>query len=161
MRRYLAAIAWTLGLYVGTMVTAGKAFIPTVAQEATAEQIRMAWFWFDFQHVILHAAAYGVLAGLLVLPAGDKTRREQLSLLVLLLSVILMVGLGQEAIQTAIRWQLRLADSLGDLATNLLGAALALGVVSANRWRRSGSVGPPATPPSLPHRFSSRITRML
>lgn len=135
MRKYLPAIVWTLALYAGTTLTAGKALVPLVAQDATAEQARAAWFWFDFQHVVLHAAAYGVLAGLMALPITCKTRRERLSLLVVFLSVILVVGLGQEAIQTAIRWEARLADSLGDLASNFTGATLTLGVVMAKRWQ--------------------------
>jgi hypothetical protein len=135
MRKYLPAIVWTLALYAGTTLTAGKALVPLVAQDATAEQARAAWFWFDFQHVILHAAAYGVLAGLLALPAWGRTRRARLSRLVIFLSVVLIVGLGQEAIQTVIRWEARLADSLGDLASNFTGAALTLGVLLAKRWQ--------------------------
>lgn len=139
MRKYLPAVGWTLALYAGTTVTAGKTLVPLVTQNATTEQVRAAWFWFDFQHVILHAAAYGVLAGLMALPAWGKTRKQHLSLLVVFLSVVLLVGLGQEAIQTVIRWEVRPADSLSDLASNFTGATLTLGVVLAKRWQRYGS----------------------
>lgn len=136
MLKYLPAIIWTLALYTGTTLTAGQALVPPMTQEATVEQVRIAWFWFDFQHVILHTAAYGVLAGLLALPAWDsKTRREQFSLLAIFLVVVLIVGLGQETIQTVIRWEVRLVDSLGDLVSNLAGAALALGIMLTKRCR--------------------------
>ncbi len=135
MHKYLPAIVWTLALYTGTALTAGQALAPLVAQDATIEQVRAAWFWFDFEHVILHAAAYGVLAGLLALPAWGKTRSECLSLLAILLGIVLVVGLGQEAIQTIIRWEARVGDSLGDLASNFSGAMLTLDVVLAKRWQ--------------------------
>lgn len=133
MRRYLPAVVWTLALYAGTTLTAGKALGPSVTQDATVEQVKAAWFWFDFQHMILHAAAYGVLAGLLALPGWGQTRGECLSLLAVFLSIVLVVGLGQEAIQTVIRWEARPGDSLGDLASNFTGAALTLGLVLAKR----------------------------
>lgn len=133
MPKYLPAILWTVALYFGTAITAGQPLVPRVPQDATTEQISTAWFWFDFQHVILHGAAYGVLAGLLAWPAWGKSRKSYLFRLVVFLSIILIVGLGQEAIQTAIRWEMRLGDSLGDLASNFGGAALSLGIVSASR----------------------------
>jgi hypothetical protein len=154
MCKYLPAAAWTVALYAGTMLTAGKAFIPVVAQDATVDQVRAAWFWFDFQHVVLHAAAYAVLAGLLALPAwGKKTRKEFVSLLVVFLSVVLIVGLGQEAIQTAIRWEVRLADSLSDVASNFGGAGFCLGIVSANRWQRHSNTHRTSASLSLPDRL--------
>ncbi len=136
MNKYLPAIVWTLALYAGTTLTAGKAFTPQLAEHATPEQLRAAWFWFDFQHVILHAAAYGALAGLLALPAWDKTKKSYLPRMAAFLLIVTIVGLGQEAIQTVIRWEVRLADSLGDLVSNVSGAALILGIVLAKRWQQ-------------------------
>lgn len=136
MLRFLPAITWTLALYAGTTLTAGKALAPAIAHEATTEQVKLAWFWFDVHHVVLHAAAYGVLGGLLALTArANRTRRERISLLVAFLVIILIVGLGQEAIQTAIRWEVRLADSMGDLVSNFSGAALSLGLVLPRKWQ--------------------------
>ncbi|MBN1311054.1 MAG: hypothetical protein JXB30_06505 [Anaerolineae bacterium] len=137
MHRYLPAIAWTLALYMGTALTAGQAFIPATAQNATPEQIKQAWLWFELKHVILHAAAYSVLVWLLAWPYGGDWKKKRRRFLVNLLTAILLIGLGQEAVQSIVRWQIRLTNSLVDLASNTGGAAMTLAMITANRWRHT------------------------
>ena len=135
MRRHLPAVTWTLALYIGTALTAGQALSPSTAQNATVEQVKQAWFWFEFQHVLLHAAAYGVLIWLLAWPYNKEIERKRLYVLTSLLFAILAIGVGQEAIQSIVRWQIHFTNSLMDLASNAGGATLTLGIISANRWR--------------------------
>jgi len=135
MPRYLPAMAWTLALYIGTALTAGQALAPTTAPDATAEQIQQAWFCFELEHVILHAAAYGVLVWLMALPNDGERRKRRVYLLVNLLAISVTIGLGQEIIQSIVRWQIHFANSLMDLVSNAGGAGLTLAVMAVNRWR--------------------------
>jgi len=128
-------MAWTLALYIGTALTAGQALTPATAPDATAEQIQQAWLCFELEHVILHAAAYGVLVWLIALPNGGELRKGRTYLLATLLAISVTIGLGQEIIQSIVRWRIHFANSLMDLVSNASGAGLTLAMMVVNRRR--------------------------
>jgi hypothetical protein len=126
MLRYIPAVLWTLALYAATAATAGQAVVPQVALDATAGQIWQARLLFELKHVIMHAAAYGALAGLLMIPHGSRKRSDLSPACLVVFCIVLTIGAGQELIQTLIRWDLRPGNSLLDIISNGAGAMLGL-----------------------------------
>ena len=128
MRRYFIALAilWTAALYAGTAITAGQAVVPEVAPDATIEQVEQAWAVFELQHVVLHAAAYAVLALLLAIPQTAQGGRFLPRLCAIVLGMVVFLGAGQELVQAAMRWDLRPGNSVLDLMTDAAGAGLGL-----------------------------------
>ena len=126
MLRLVPATIWTIILYGLTLATSGLPIGPTFQPQATAYEIQKGVWWFEFNHAVLHAATFAVLAGLLVFahraPLADK--RHVMIPVILLASVL--VGIGQEALQSAAREHIVLGNSLFDIACDVTGSALCL-----------------------------------
>ncbi len=80
-------------------------------------------------HTIGHASLFCLL-GILLLVAIPTLRRS----IWLYLSLLLLAGVGQEAFQMLYKGRLQPFDSLRDLATDLLGGLVALGLALV--WAR-------------------------
>ena len=86
-------------------------------------------------HAIGHASLFCML-GLLLLAAIPALRRRPW----LYLGLVLLAGLGQEAFQMLYKGRLQSFDSARDIATDLLGGLVALGLALAlARWRTATS----------------------
>ncbi len=129
MIRYLPALGWTTAMYLVTAITAGWAVSAPIPLNATAIQASQSAFWFELTHVILHSASYALLISLLVVSHHPLRWRDARIAVLTLLGIALAVGVGQETLQSAVRMDVNLANSLLDIASNLSGAALALVVM--------------------------------
>ena len=70
MLRLFPAAIWTVILYGLTIATSGLPIGPTLQPQATSYEIQKSVWWFEFNHAVLHAATFAVLAALLVVAHG-------------------------------------------------------------------------------------------
>jgi hypothetical protein len=126
MLRFFPAAIWTVILYGLTLVTAGLPVGPTVQPQATAYEIQKSVWWFEFNHAVLHAATFAVLAGLLVFADLTSFAGKWRIIIPLILITSMLVGIGQEALQSAVRSRVVLGNSLFDVACDVAGASICL-----------------------------------
>ena len=126
MLRYVPATIWTFILYGLTLVTSGLPVGPTIQPHATAYEIQKSVWWFEFNHAVLHAATFAVLAGLLVFAHRRPWVGKWQVIIPLILFTSALVGVGQEALQSAARSRIVLGNSLFDVACDVAGAAICL-----------------------------------
>lgn len=96
-------------------------------------RIYQAFFEPLWVHVVMHAGLFAVLAGVLWILSGRRTTPRAIGLL---LSLVALVGIGQEAFQALSRNQIYWNDSLFDLGVDLSGAVI--GLTMTWRLRRPG-----------------------
>ena len=91
----------------------------------------------ESQHIIIHFFGYALLALLMIIAFPPETRR----VIVVLLGLALLIGVGQETIQSIARRRLYLGPSLFDLGVDLSGAAVGLwlGPIFLSKVSRVGS----------------------
>lgn len=135
-QRLLPALAWTVALYLVTALT------------STVEILPMAPPLIEARNIVTHTAGYAVLAALVAwalgAPARPLTRRETTGILAL----SLVLGVGQESLQTALRGEAYLLNSLFDLLVDVGGAALGLWLVRRRHAARRAAVASQAQPVS-------------
>jgi len=131
MLKHAPAIIWTIALYTATALTAGLSVGPSLAPQATIAQASAASFWFETNHAVLHAATFAVLIFAVV--AGNRGVGANHSMAALSILIALGVGVGQEALQSALRGRLALGNSAFDLLCDVGGALIALGVLLRTR----------------------------
>lgn len=102
----------------------GFMYLATVINEWTATDIPSP-FLFELAHVIIHALGFAILA-LLVIWAAEKSEK----MLLAILFAALIVGLGQEVIQSVMRSAINPGLSLFDLLVDSVGAMLGMGVMN-------------------------------
>jgi hypothetical protein len=110
----LTPAIWLVALYIATALTAGIDASPDGG---------LALFLFETRHVMMHASVFAIqtwlVANALQLPR-DGERRYNGMLLILL---ILTLGIGQEALQSLYRHEIRTFASLWDLLVDIGGGA--------------------------------------
>ncbi|MBN1428388.1 MAG: hypothetical protein JXB07_08385 [Anaerolineae bacterium] len=118
-RYQIASIVWLIVIYIVTALTAGVNASPEGG---------LALILFEARHVVMHSLIFAVQAWLishaLKLPGDLHTRHNGLRLLTL----ILLLGIGQEALQSLYRQEIRVLPSLWDLAVDVAGGAVGWGV---------------------------------
>jgi VanZ family protein len=102
-------------VYVGTTLLNGADPAPCCGIERLL---------FELRHVLTHLVTFGfevwLLSRAVGLPGSRRIARDP----AILIAVGLALGLGQETLQTLLRHNLALLDSLWDLAVDLGGSAL-------------------------------------
>lgn len=114
MIRHVLVYVWLFALYIVTAVTARNDLLPVPPELLEA------------RNIIVHAVTYAVLGVLLAWASDRPGRRFDARAWLVLLSTALILGVGQEALQTVLRWRLRPAQSLFDLFVDTSGAAAGL-----------------------------------
>jgi hypothetical protein len=76
---------------------------------------------FELEHVLLHAASYALIAGLVILATDPLSDWGEW---IILLALGLSLGFGQEALQALVRGELYTTGSAFDLGIDLLGTIL-------------------------------------
>jgi hypothetical protein len=142
--RSIAALGWVLTLYGLTAATAGLNVGPAAPPQATAAQLSESAVWFEANHVVLHAACFAVLMGIIAFGNRTILASRKLPIVASLVALAVLVGMGQEALQGAIRARLVLDNSLFDLVCDLAGALLTLGILGRKRLLIKTDVNRPA-----------------
>ena len=127
----IASITWLIALYVATALTAGIDNTP---------EGNLARLLFEARHVLMHALVFAVQAWLIAhalrLPDNRNTMRKGLWLILL----VLILGIGQEALQSLYRSEVRTLASLWDLAVDTAaGGAIGWGWYRHQTKRQSQS----------------------
>lgn len=117
MRRHLPVIIWMFGLYLVTTLTAGFDIEPSNLLQV---------IWNEVQHVVIHVFGYAVQVWLIAHALGPATRSNRGRTAAVLIGLGLVLGIGQEVLQTLVRAELRLLPSIFDLVTDTAGAWLGL-----------------------------------
>ncbi len=114
MIRHVLVYLWLLAVYVVTALTATNNILPVPLELLEA------------RNIAVHATTYAV-TGVLLAWAGDRPgqRFDTRALLVLLITALLL-GVGQEVLQSLLRGRIRLLPSLFDLFVDTSGAAVGL-----------------------------------
>ena len=111
----LAPAVWLVMLYIATALTAGVDATP----EHSAERIL-----FEVRHVAMHLLAFAVQAWLIAhalrLTGDLETKRSG----IWLIALVLVLGIGQEALQGLYRHEIRTWASLWDLTVDASGGAI-------------------------------------
>ena len=124
---YGLAIGWMIALYVGTALIAGKDPRPPGGFELLV---------FETRHILTHIAVYGIQAWLLARAAIYDRPEESRRSLPLWLAMTILIGVGQEVLQNALRGAIRFWPSAFDVVIDGVGAALGLWLF-AIRTRRN------------------------
>ncbi len=110
-----APMVWLVMLYIATALTAGVDARP----EGGFDLIL-----FEARHGVIHLLAFAVEAWLIAcalrLSGNSGTERDGIGLIVL----ALVLGIGQEALQSLYRHEVRVLASLWDVAVDATGGAL-------------------------------------
>lgn len=110
----LAPVAWLIMLYIATAFTAGCDVTPEGGIELVL---------FEARHVAIHLLAFAIQSWLIaraIRPSGHlDTRRSSMWLIAL----VLVLSVGQEALQSLYRSEVRVLASLWDLAVDTVGGA--------------------------------------
>ena len=115
LNRYkIASVAWLIALYAATALT---------ARIDTSPDDVLMLFLFELRHVIMHLLAFAIQAWLIAhavqLPSDPDTKRDGGRLIAL----VLILGFGQEALQSVYRSEIRAVASLWDLVVDTGGGA--------------------------------------
>ncbi|HPV08267.1 MAG: VanZ family protein [Aggregatilineales bacterium] len=114
MIRYLLVYLWLIAVYVVTAITATNNILPVPPELLEA------------RNIIVHATTYAI-TGVLLAWAGDRPgQRFDAGALLVLLITALLLGVGQEVLQSLLRGRIRLLPSLFDLFVDTSGAAVGL-----------------------------------
>lgn len=114
MIRYLLVYLWLIAVYVVTAITATNNILPVPPELLEA------------RNIIVHATTYAI-TGVLLAWAGDRPgQRFDAGALLVLLITALLLGVGQEVLQSLLRGRIRLLPSLFDLFVDTGGAAVGL-----------------------------------
>nr|MBN1228187.1 hypothetical protein [Anaerolineae bacterium] len=119
---HIPVFGWLVLLYVATALLAN---IPVTIAPALLE----------VRNIILHATAYAVQAALVLRVVGHPPAGWTQQHTFILLAAMLAMGLGQETLQTLLRRQLFLANSLFDLGIDVSGAGLGIAFYRWIQWR--------------------------
>jgi len=114
MRRILPAVIWLVAIYVVTVLSEGFDPPPT---ELWARVL------FELKHVAAHSFVFGVQTILIFTGLRWGVRPSNLSLAPLV-ALIIVLGLGQETLQSLLRHQVTIPGSAFDLATDGTAALL-------------------------------------
>jgi VanZ family protein len=113
--RTVLPFLWMGFVYVGTTGLAGLDPRPCCGAARAL---------FEIRHVLTHLASFAIQVWLICLavrlPTGGRLTRWA----GLLIALGLLLGLGQETLQTLLRHNLSALDSLWDLAVDLIGSTL-------------------------------------
>lgn len=111
----LAPVVWLVALYVATALTAGVDATPDGGVDLIL---------FEARHIAMHLAAFAIQAWLIAnalrLSGGPGTMHNG----ALLIALVLVLGVGQEALQGLYRQEVRVLASLWDLAVDTAGGAI-------------------------------------
>ena len=138
MIRFLPASGWTILLYGLTIATAGLPVGPTTVPNATAYEISRSVWWFEVNHAVLHAATFAVLGGLLIYAHRKEPFSKRNEIVIVVLSITVAVGIGQELIQSAARSRIVFGNSLFDVACDLGGAAMCVAILMRKAKHKAG-----------------------
>ena len=116
LKRYLPVTFCLILIYLMTAATSGQNIAPDLGSDASIVEVERAWRIFEFKHIIIHASGFALLAWMILQSIPPSNR---LHLTVLLL--ILVFGLGQEMMQSLLRWDVRPLNSALDIASDLGG----------------------------------------
>jgi hypothetical protein len=123
-------IIWLIILYAGTILTAGESNAPA---EGTSERVAFEWL-----HAAVHFSVFAVMFWLMAYAASSAWLRGKLKTVLLIISLALVIGLGQEWIQAYIRQKIYGLNSLWDIGMDVLGAIFGWWLV-ARRGNPAGS----------------------
>lgn len=126
MRRHLLLYLWVITLYIVTAVTTLVDVLPVPPQ------------LIEVRNIAVHFSAYAVLGALLGWAVGEPGQRFSSGEWAVLLVTALLLGLGQETLQTVLRDRIYPLNSLFDLFVDVCGVAAGLLLVS--HARRPGQV---------------------
>ena len=119
MRRLLLPAGWLVAIYVVTVLFDNI----TPPPEDFWQRV-----WFETYHVLAHGFVYAVQAGLIAgavyLAAADIRPRTRAFLVIL--SLILLLGFGQEFLQSSLRREVTVLGSAWDLLVDVGGASVGL-----------------------------------
>jgi VanZ family protein len=121
VRRHLLLYLWVIALYVVTAVTTLVDVLPVPPQ------------LLEVRNIAVHFSAYAVLGALLAWAVGGSGQRFDRREWAVLLLTALLLGLGQEVLQTVLRNRAYPLNSLLDLAVDVSGAAAGLWLVTRAR----------------------------
>lgn len=111
----LVPITWLIMLYIGTALTAGV---------DTSPKGGVALIIFETRHVIMHLLAFAIQAWLIGYGLGMSSDHHNRSIGIWLIMVVLILGIGQEALQSLYRHEIRLLASLWDLTVDTTGGVI-------------------------------------
>ena len=110
----IASIAWLVTLYVATALTAGVDASPEGG---------LALILFEARHVIMHSLAFAIQAWLIAHALRLPSSKNAIHNGLLLIALVLILGIGQEVLQSLYRQEIRMLASLWDLAVDTAGGA--------------------------------------
>lgn len=108
----IASVAWLITLYIATALTAGVDASPEGGLDLLL---------FEARHVAMHLLMFAIQAWLIAQALRLSGSQDIMRNGIFLVGLVLLLGIGQEALQSLYRHEIHMLASLWDLAVDMAG----------------------------------------